>query len=57
VAVAMNDMAYEAQACYSLGNTYTLMKDVTKAIEFHSRHLRYAIQLRDRLVLSCVTVM
>lgn len=46
--MAMSDMAYEAQACYSLGNTYTLMKDFPKAIDYHSRHLRYAIQLQDR---------
>lgn len=45
----MGDLAYEAQACYSLGNTYTLMKDFPKAIDFHSRHLRYAIQLQDRV--------
>ena len=48
VSLAMSDMAYEAQACYSLGNTYTLMKDYPKAIDYHSRHLRYAIQLQDR---------
>lgn len=46
----MGDQAYEAQACYSLGNTYTLMKDFPKAIDFHSRHLRAAIQLHDRSV-------
>ena len=48
--MAMCDIAYEAQACYSLGNTYTLMKDFSKAIEFHSKHLCYAIQLQDRYV-------
>lgn len=46
--MAMGDMAFEAQSCYSLGNTYTLMKDFPKAVDFHSRHLRHAIQLRDR---------
>lgn len=48
--MSMGDLAYEAQACYSLGNTYTLMKDFPKAVDFHSRHLRYAIQLQDRYV-------
>ena len=48
VAMAMSDVAYEAQACYSLGNTYTLMKDYLKAIDYHSRHLRHAIHLHDR---------
>ena len=48
VSMSMGDIAYEAQACYSLGNTYTLMKDYPKAVDFHSRHLRYAIQLQDR---------
>ena len=50
VSRSMGDQAYEAQACYSLGNTYTLMKDFPKAIDFHSRHLRSAIQLQDRSV-------
>ncbi len=44
----MGDTSYEAQSCYSLGNTYTLMKDYSKAIEFHIKHLHYAIDLRDR---------
>lgn len=48
--MSMTDLAYEAQACYSLGNTYTLMKDFPKAVDFYSRHLRYALQLQDRLV-------
>lgn len=39
----------EAQACYSLGNTYTLLRDYEKAIEYHLRHLRIAQELRDRV--------
>lgn len=54
--MAMCDIAYEAQACYSLGNTYTLMKDFSKAIEYHSKHLCYAIQLRDRYAMSAPTL-
>ena len=48
VSMEMGDTGYEAQSCYSLGNTYTLMKNYHKAIEFHTRHLHYAISLGDR---------
>uniref|UniRef100_A0A3B5LD44 Uncharacterized protein n=1 Tax=Xiphophorus couchianus TaxID=32473 RepID=A0A3B5LD44_9TELE len=33
------DKAVEAQACYSLGNTYTLLQDYERAIDFHLKHL------------------
>lgn len=33
----LGDRAVEAQACYSLGNTYTLLKDYPNAIEYHLR--------------------
>ena len=46
----MNDIAFEAQACYSLGNTHTLMQNHLKAAEFHQLHLSFAIQLQDRWV-------
>lgn len=39
----------EAQACYSLGNTYTLLRDYTTAIEYHLWHLEIAQQLKDRV--------
>ena len=39
----------EAQACYSLGNTYTLLKDYNSAIEYHLRHLAIAQELLDRV--------
>ena len=39
----------EAQACYSLGNTYTLLRDYPTAIEYHLRHLIIAQQLMDRV--------
>ncbi len=48
IARQIGDSAIEAQACYSLGNTYTLLRDYEKAIEYHSRHLRIAQQLNDR---------
>ena len=49
LAVSLNDQALEAQACYSLGNTYTLMCDYDHAIEYHVRHLRIARHLGDRV--------
>lgn len=38
----------EAQACYSLGNTYTLLKDYERAIDYHLKHLVIAQDLNDR---------
>ena len=48
VAREVGDIAVEAQSCYSLGNTYTLIQNYHKAIEFHMRHLQFAIRLDDR---------
>jgi len=45
----LGDRAVEAQACYSLGNTYTLLRDYTKAIEYHLRHLSIAQLLNDKV--------
>lgn len=44
----LQDQAVEAQACYSLGNTYTLMQDYERAAEYHLRHLLIAQELVDR---------
>lgn len=49
IAKSLQDRALEAQACYSLGNTYTLLRDYPLAIEYHMRHLRIAQELRDRV--------
>lgn len=38
----------EAQACYSLGNTYTLLQDFERAIDYHLKHLIIAQDLNDR---------
>lgn len=45
----MSDREVEAQACYSLGNTYTLLRDYSAAIEYHLRHLSIAQELKDRV--------
>lgn len=45
----MGDREVEAQACYSLGNTYTLLRDYPAAIEYHLWHLGIAQQLKDRI--------
>lgn len=45
----MGDLAIEAQACYSLGNTYTLLRDYETAVEYHLRHLLIAQNLLDRV--------
>lgn len=39
----------EAQACYSLGNTYTLLRDYPMAIHYHLRHLAIAQELNDKV--------
>lgn len=49
LAQELGDRAVEAQACYSLGNTYTLLRDYQTAIEYHLRHLIIAQQLMDRV--------
>lgn len=49
LAQELGDRAVEAQACYSLGNTYTLLRDYPTAIEYHLRHLIIAQQLMDRV--------
>ena len=49
LAIELNDRVVEAQACYSLGNTYTLLRDYKKAIEYHLRHMKIAQELRDRI--------
>ena len=47
IAKQLSDKALEAQACYNLGNTYTLLKE--KAIEYHMKHLKIAQELEDRV--------
>lgn len=49
LAQELGDRAVEAQSCYSLGNTYTLLRDYPMAVEYHLRHLIIAQQLRDRV--------
>lgn len=44
----LKDKAVEAQACYSLGNTYTLLQDYERAIDYHLKHLVIAQNLSDR---------
>lgn len=45
----LGDRAVEAQACYSLGNTYTLLRDYPAAVDYHLRHLAIAQQLSDKV--------
>lgn len=49
LAQELGDREVEAQACYSLGNTYTLLRDYPAAIEYHLWHLGIAQQLKDRV--------
>lgn len=42
LAKQLGDRALEAQACYSLGNTYTLLRDYATAIEYHMQHWQIA---------------
>lgn len=49
LAIELAERAVEAQACYSLGNTYTLLRDFPIAIEYHQRHLAIAQELGDKV--------
>lgn len=49
LAEELGDAAVEAQACYSLGNTYTLLREYRVAEEYHVRHLTAARKLHDRV--------
>lgn len=55
LAKQLKDRALEAQACYSLGNTYTLLGEYEEAIEYHMRHLQIAQELKDRCLNHSVT--
>lgn len=44
----LRDQVMEAQACYSLGNTYTLLQQYERAIDYHLKHLHIAQELTDR---------
>lgn len=44
----LKDQVMEAQACYSLGNTYTLLQQYERAIDYHLKHLLIAQELNDR---------
>lgn len=44
----LRDQVMEAQACYSLGNTYTLLQEYERAIDYHLKHLYIAQELNDR---------
>jgi len=47
LAQELSDRIMEAQACYSLGNCFTLMRDFERALEYHRRHLSIALDLKD----------
>lgn len=44
----LRDQVMEAQACYSLGNTYTLLQQYERAVDYHLKHLFIAQELTDR---------
>ena len=49
VSMELVDVAMEAQAAFSLGNTFMLMKDYDKATEYLTRHLKIARDLNDKV--------
>ena len=49
ISISLVDRALEAQACYSLGNTYTLLRQYERSVEYHMRHLHIARELGDRV--------
>lgn len=49
VSMELEDVAMEAQAAFSLGNTFMLIKDYDKAAEYLTRHLKIARDLNDKV--------
>ena len=49
VSVELGDTAMEAQAAFSLGNTFMLMKDYDRATEYLTKHLKIARDLNDKV--------
>lgn len=49
LAIELSERAVEAQACYSLGNTYTLLREFPVAIDYHQRHFTIAQELGDKV--------
>lgn len=49
IARELRDKVLEAQAYYSLGNTYTLLRDFKTAIDYHIKHLELARDLSDQV--------
>lgn len=49
IAVELGDRATEAQACYSLGNTFSLLHDYGESVKYHIRHLEIARELNDQV--------
>lgn len=49
LAIELGERAVEAQACYSLGNTYTLLREFPVAIDYHQRHFNIAQELGDKV--------
>ena len=52
----LSDVAMEAQAAFSLGNTFMLMKDYDKATEYLTRHLKIARDLDDKVVFRFIVI-
>lgn len=49
LSVRLKDTSLEAQACFSLGNTFILLRDPSTAVVFLLRHLIIARGLFDRI--------
>ena len=49
VSMELGDVAMEAQAAFSLGNTYMLMQDFDRATDYLTKHLKIARDLNDKV--------
>ena len=48
IAIEIGDRAGEGGAYGDLGNAYTSVGDFWKAIEYHEKHLKIALEIGDR---------
>ena len=45
----LGDLSSEGHACYSIGNSYTLLREYSSAMQYQLRHLEIANRMRNKV--------